>query len=96
MIRCKDFSFLGALLHWAALVAVLMIAAGAIFGFDLGLYFSAGMVALAGGMVLHDTSNVLLHYRKDRYVGASLQLFASLALLFWYVLRIAISLTSRD
>jgi uncharacterized protein len=92
----KDFSFLGAVLRWGALVAMLMIAAGAVFGFDMGLYFSAGMVALAGGMILYDTSNVLLHYPKDRYVGASLQLFASLALLFWYVLRIAISLTSRD
>jgi len=95
-ITSKDFSFLGAVLRWGALVALLMIAAGAIFGFHGGLYFSAGMVALAGGMVLYDTSNVLLHYPKDRYVGASLQLFASLALLFWYVLRIAISLTSRD
>lgn len=92
----RDFSFLGAVLRWGGLVAMLMIAAGAVFGFNLGLYFSAGMVALAGGMILYDTSNVLLYYPKDRYVGASLQLFASLALLFWYVLRIAISLTSRD
>ncbi|HTU59413.1 MAG TPA: Bax inhibitor-1 family protein, partial [Polyangiales bacterium] len=44
----KDFSFMGAVLRWGALIAMLMIAAGAIFGFDLGLYFSAGMVALAG------------------------------------------------
>ena len=92
----KDFSFLGSMLRWGALVAMLMIAAGAIFGFNLGLYFAVGMVALAGGMILYDTSNVLLHYPKDRYVGASLQLFASVALLFWYVLRIAIALMSRD
>jgi uncharacterized protein len=92
----KDFSFLGSVLRWGAVVAMLMIAAGAIFGFNLGLYFAAGMVALAGGMILHDTSNVLLHYPKDRYVGASLQLFASVALLFWYVLRIAMALMSRD
>jgi uncharacterized protein len=92
----KDFSFLGSVLRWGAVVAVLMIAAGAVFGFNLGVYFAAGMVALAGGMILHDTSNVLLHYPKDRYVGASLQLFASVALLFWYVLRIAMALMSRD
>jgi FtsH-binding integral membrane protein len=91
-----DFSFLGSALRWAAVVAMLMIAAGAVFGFNLGLYFAAGMVALAGGMILYDTSNVLLHYPKDRYVGASLQLFASLALLFWYVLRIAMAVMSRD
>ena len=92
----KDFSFLGSVLRWGAVVAVLMVAAGAIFGFNLGVYFAAGMVALAGGMILHDTSNVLLHYPKDRYVGASLQLFASVALLFWYVRRIAMALMSRD
>ena len=31
---------------------------------------------------------ILLHYPEDRYVGASLELFASVALLFWYVLRL--------
>jgi uncharacterized protein len=92
----KDFSFLGSMLRWGAVVALLMVAAGAVFGFNLGLYFATGMVALAGAMILYDTSNVLLHYPKDRYVGASLQLFASLALLFWYMLRIAMALMSRD
>jgi FtsH-binding integral membrane protein len=46
------------------------------------------MVALAGASILYDTSNILLHYPEDRYVGASLQLFASVALMFWYVLRL--------
>jgi FtsH-binding integral membrane protein len=45
-------------------------------------------VALAGGSVLYSTSNVLHHYPEDRYVAASLQLFASVALMFWYVLRL--------
>jgi FtsH-binding integral membrane protein len=38
----------------------------------------------------------LHHYRTDQYVAASLALFASVALLFWYILRIMISLNSRD
>ncbi len=38
--------------------------------------------------------NVLHHYPQDRYVGAAPALFASVALLFWYVLMIFIS--SRD
>ena len=54
----------------------------------------AAMVALAGGAILYDTSNVLHHYPEDRYVGAALQLFASVALMFWYVLRLFMS--SRD
>jgi FtsH-binding integral membrane protein len=46
------------------------------------------MIALAGASILYDTSKVLHEYPQDRYVGASLQLFASVALLFWYVLRL--------
>jgi FtsH-binding integral membrane protein len=84
----RDFSFLGGILRWAGVVALLLIVAGAIFGFQLGTFFSVAMVALAGGAILHDTSNVLHHYREDRHVGAALQLFASVALMFWYVLRL--------
>ena len=49
------------------------------------------MIALAGGWILYDTSNVMLHFPEDRYVGASLQLFASVALMFWYVLMLFMS-----
>jgi FtsH-binding integral membrane protein len=52
------------------------------------------MVGLAGAAVLYDTSNVLHHYSEDSYVAASLELFASIALMFWYVLRIFIG--NRD
>jgi FtsH-binding integral membrane protein len=45
------------------------------------------MIGLAGAAILYDTSNVLHHYPEDRYVSASLSLFASVAVLFWYVLR---------
>jgi hypothetical protein len=37
------------------------------------------------------TSNVLHHFPEDRYVAASLQLFSSVTLMFWYVLRIFMS-----
>ena len=87
----KDFSFLRGILCWGGIVALVLIIAGAIFGFNLGTYFSVGMVALAGGSILYDTSNVLHHYPEDRYVGAALELFASVALLLWYVLRLFLS-----
>ena len=54
-------------------------------------WFSVAMVGLAGAAILYDTSNVLHHYPEDRYVAASLQLFASVAMMFWYVLRIFMS-----
>ncbi|HLV22991.1 MAG TPA: Bax inhibitor-1 family protein [Polyangiaceae bacterium] len=90
----KDFSFLGGILRWAFIVAMVLIVAGVVFGFQLGTFFSVAMVGLAGAAILYDTSNVLHHYPEDRYVGAALQLFASVALMFWYVLRLF--LASRD
>jgi uncharacterized protein len=90
----KDFSFLGGILRWAGLCAIVLIVAGVIFGFSLGMFFSVGMVAFAGAAILYDTSNVIHHFPEHRYVAASLELFASVALLFWYVLRIFIA--SRD
>jgi len=87
----KDFSFLRGLLCWGGIVALSLIVAGVIFGFQLGTYFSVGMVAFAGAAILYDTSNVLHHYPADRYVAAALELFASVALMLWYVLRIFMS-----
>ena len=84
----KDFSFLRPFLMWGTVIALILIVAGVMFGFDLGMAFSVGMVALAGGAILFDTSKILRNYPADRYVGAALQLFASVALLFWYVLQI--------
>ncbi len=84
----RDFSFLGGILGWCGVVALTLIVGGVVFGFELGTFFSVAMVALAGGAVLHDTSKVLHHYPEDRYVAAALELFASVALMFWYVLRL--------
>lgn len=87
----KDFSFMGAFLRWIGIVALVLIGSSLIFGFDLGTWFSVGMIAFAGAAILYDTSNVLHHFPEDRYVGASLELFASVALLFFYVLRLFMS-----
>ncbi len=84
----KDFSFMRSILMWGGIVAMVLIVGGALFGFQLGTFFSVGMIALAGGAILYDTSNVLHHYPEDRYVAAALELFASVALMLWYVLRL--------
>ncbi len=90
----KDFSFLGGLLRWGFICALVLIVASVLFGFHLGTIFTVAMIVLAGGAILYDTSNVLHHYPEDRHVGAALQLFASVALLFWYILQFFLS--SRD
>ena len=91
----KDFSFLGPILSVLAWVALGTVIAAVLFGFSLGLVFAAAMVALAAGFIIYDTSNVMHHYGTDQHVAASLELFASVALLFWYILRIFMA-TSRD
>jgi FtsH-binding integral membrane protein len=84
----KDFSFLRMIITWGFIVALIAIGASLVFGFQLGTFFSVAMIALAGGAILYNTSNIMLHYPEDRYVAASLELFASVALMFWYVLRL--------
>lgn len=84
----KDFSFLKSALTLGGFIAIGLIVAGTLFGFNLGLWFSAGMVILASGSILYQTSNMIHKYQEDQYVAASLGLFASLMLLFWYILSI--------
>jgi FtsH-binding integral membrane protein len=87
----KDFSFLGGLLRWAGILALVAIGGGVFFGWHLGMWFSVAMIGLAGAAILHDTSKILYRWPSDRYVGAALELFASVALLFWYILRLLMS-----
>ena len=87
----KDFSFLRGILFWGGIIALVTIVGGVLFGFQLGTFFSVAIVALAGAAILYDTSNVLHHYPEDRYVAASLELFASVALMLWYVLQLLMS-----
>ena len=84
----KDFSFMRGILMWGGIIALVLIVCGAIFGFQLGTFFMVAMVALAGGAILYDTSNVLHHYPADRHVAAALELFASVALMLWYVIQL--------
>jgi hypothetical protein len=90
-ITRKDFSFLRGMLVWGGILALVAIAASVLFGFEMGTWFSVAMIGFAGAAVLYDTSNIMHHYPEDRYVAASLQLFASIALMFWYVLRLFMS-----
>lgn len=87
----KDFSFLKTGLTIGFFIAIGLIIAGVIFGFNLGLWFSVAMCLLAGGSILYQTSNLIHKYSVNEYIPAALGLFASLMLLFWYILRIFMS-----
>lgn len=84
----KDFSFLGPILAIGGFVALGFIVSGIVFGFSLGSLFAFAMVAFAGGSILYETSNMLHRYNTNQHVAASLGLFASVALLFYYIVMI--------
>ncbi|MEM1031774.1 MAG: Bax inhibitor-1 family protein [Myxococcota bacterium] len=87
----KDFSWLRGVVMFGGVMAIIAIVAAMIFNFALGVWFSVAMVGLAGASILYNTSNIVREYPEDRYVGAALSLFASVAMLFFYVLRLFMS-----
>lgn len=92
----RDFSFLRGFLMFASFAAFVAILTALAVGFPLGIWFAVGMIILMCGWILYQTSEILHHYPVGMHVAASLALFASLATLFWYVLRLVIALQSRD
>jgi uncharacterized protein len=87
----KDFSFMGPILMIGSFLALGVIIAAVIGGFSLGLVFSALMVALFAGYIIYDTSNIIHRYGVNEHVAASMALFGSFAMLFYYILRIFMS-----
>ena len=84
-----DLSFLRPILIWSGFVALLLILTSWLHGWRLGTWFSVGMIALAGASVLYDTQKIhQRRFREGRYVAAALRLFASIAMMFWYTLRL--------
>ncbi len=84
----KDFSFLRSGLAIGGAAATMLVFLSIGFGFNLGIIFSVAMVLLAAGYILYQTSQIFAHYHTEQYVAASLALFSSVALMFWYVIRI--------
>ena len=92
MLTKADFSFMRYALYLGGMAALAAIVVSFFVQADfLGIWFPWAMVVLAAGYILYHTSNILHHYRTDQHVAASLALFSSVALLFWYVLQIFMS-----
>ncbi|MDF1752307.1 MAG: Bax inhibitor-1 family protein [Verrucomicrobiales bacterium] len=91
MFTRADFSFLRGFLMIGGFVALGAIIAGVLFGFSLGVWFSAAMVLFASISILYNTSEIIHNYNTDQHVAAALSLFGSVAMLFWYILRIFMS-----
>jgi len=90
-----NFSFLGVFLRWIGILAISLIVVqilgpmifGGGFSFGLGTWFSLMMIAYAGGSILYSTSRIMRDFPVDKHVAASLELFSSIILLFWYIYR---------
>nr|CAA6830843.1 MAG: Permease [uncultured Thiotrichaceae bacterium] len=92
----KDFSFLRPAITIGTFVAFGMIIASMIFGFSLGLFFAAAMIILAAASMLYQTSEIIHTYHTDQHVAASLGLFSSIGMMFYYMLMFIMSLTGGD
>ncbi len=91
-----NFSFMGRFLMIGGFVAMGVIVAAILFGFSLGLWFSGAMILFAAASVLYSTSNIIHEYHTDQHVAASLSLFSSVGLLFWYVIQFLMAFTGND
>ena len=94
-ISKKDFSFLGGALTIASFAVLGVILASMLFGFSLGALFCGAVILILAGYILYETSMVMSAFPPTAYVAAALMLFSTIATLFWYVLRLLMSLNDR-
>lgn len=92
----KDFSFLRPMISMGIMVALGIILASFLFGFSLGLFFMGALIVISMGAILYTTSQIQHHYHESQYVGASLSLFASVGMLFWYVLQFMMTFAGSE
>lgn len=93
-ITKKDFSFMRGILMIGSFAALGIILAAMLFGFSLGGLFAGFMIFLMAGYILYETSAVMKDFPPTMYVAAAMMLFSTVVTLFWYVLRLLMSLRS--
>jgi FtsH-binding integral membrane protein len=84
----KDFSFLRGILMWGGVLALLLIVGSVVFSIGLGIWFPVAMIGFAGAAILYDTQKIFHTYPLGTETAAAVNLFSSIALLFWYVLQL--------
>lgn len=84
----RDFTWIGASLRWFGVLAIAAIVLSVLTGATLGTWFSLAMIGFAGAAILYETQIILREVPPGRETVAAMSLFSSLALLFWYLLRL--------
>mgnify|MGYP006139129491 CR=1 FL=1 len=88
-----NFSWLRGVVVVGGIAAMLTVVGALIFGFSLGVFFAGLMILLAASMLLYQTSAAMYEWRTDQHVAAALGLFATVMLMFYYVV---VFLMGRD
>jgi FtsH-binding integral membrane protein len=91
----KDFSFMRGILTIATFALIGVALAGALFGFQVGVLYSAAVILLMAGYILFQTSLVMSYFRPSQHVAAALMLFGTVVTLFIHVLRIVAAMNRR-
>lgn len=86
-----DFSFLRAAILFGSIGSFIVILVAILFGFSLGVWFSAAMVALACLYILYETSQIMRNAQEGLEVLYAINLFTSVVMLFFYILRLVMS-----
>lgn len=91
----KDFSFMGGMIRWVGFLLIAMIIMSL---FMPGSLLTTGIavlaIGLAGASILYETSNIIHHYPANMHVAAALGLFASVAMMFYYVIILFMQMQS--
>lgn len=87
-----DFSFLRAAILFGSIGSFVVILVALLFGFSLGVWFSAAMVALACLYILYETSQIMRDAEEGLEVLYAINLFTSVVMLFFYILRLVMAM----
>jgi FtsH-binding integral membrane protein len=81
-----NFSWLRGIVVVGSFAAIGTIVAAMLFGFTLGVFFAGLMVLLAASSLLYQTSALMYQWQPNQHVAAALGLFASVMMMFYYIL----------
>lgn len=87
----SDFSFLRGSIITVSWIALGFIVCAVLFKFELGTWFSLAMIVLASASILYETGMIFKRYDTNQYVAAAMGLFASVILLYFYILRLLLN-----
>ncbi len=94
----KDFSMIGGLLSALSLPMLALMALSFVFpiGGTFGLILCVGFVAVSAAGLLYQINQVMHQMRSDMYVEGAYMVTLGILILFWNLLTLLMSLTSRD